>query len=477
MDENTAKTSTNSSVMIRVENIHSHPDNPRKDLGDLTELVESIKKNGIMQNLTVIPISYNEEPEKQPDANNISTKSDFIVLIGHRRLAAAKQAGIDRVPCTIVSNLSKSDQVAIMLEENMQRNDLTVYEQAQGFQMMIDLGGTEDQIAEKTGFSKSTIRHRLNLAKLDQKVLESKTNEKSSAFQLSITDLYALEKIKDINTRNKVLNSATDPRDLSSRILNAVNDEKADENLKLLISELKKLGIKQAPKNAENEIYSNKWERLKDFNLYKLDSIPKFNFKDNGEQIYYLRRYSYMYIIRKAKREKKELTPQEEERKQHDRDKKHLKAIYRSAAETRRIFIEGIIHGNIEPLRDKNEEHKIEEELFEQLLSWESFVGHNKLEEFFLGCELYNAQAEAKKEAEEKCVGLSMLHKLLCLNSAILANTDLVEWNYEYRKASGEKAMKFYAVLEKYGFKFPNEEERGAMDGTSPLYVRKKSDI
>ena len=39
-----------------VEHIHPHPENPRKDLGDLTELVESIKKNGVMQNLTVIPL-------------------------------------------------------------------------------------------------------------------------------------------------------------------------------------------------------------------------------------------------------------------------------------------------------------------------------------------------------------------------------------------------------------------------------------
>ena len=55
-----------------------------------------------------------------------------------------------------------------MLLENIQREDLTIQEQAQGFQMMLDLGDTEDQIAEKTGFSKSTVRHRLNIAKLDQ---------------------------------------------------------------------------------------------------------------------------------------------------------------------------------------------------------------------------------------------------------------------------------------------------------------------
>ena len=57
-----------------------------------------------------------------------------------------------------------------MLEENIQREDLTVWEQAQGFQMMLDLGETEDTIADKTGFSKTTIKHRLNIAKLDQEI-------------------------------------------------------------------------------------------------------------------------------------------------------------------------------------------------------------------------------------------------------------------------------------------------------------------
>lgn len=162
-------------VNIKVENIYPHPDNPRKDVGDVTELAESIKKNGIMQNLTVIPISaIREEPENQPEVDEISVKSDFHALIGHRRLAAAKKAGLTEVPCKIVSKISKKEQVAVMLEENMHRNDLTVFEQAQGFQMMLDLGETEESISDKTGFSKSTVKHRLNLAKLNQKELKKK---------------------------------------------------------------------------------------------------------------------------------------------------------------------------------------------------------------------------------------------------------------------------------------------------------------
>ena len=64
-------------VNIGLEHIHPHPDNPRKDLGDLTELAESIKKNGILQNLTVIP------KEGEP--------GEYIAIIGHRRSAAARK--------------------------------------------------------------------------------------------------------------------------------------------------------------------------------------------------------------------------------------------------------------------------------------------------------------------------------------------------------------------------------------------------
>ena len=65
-------------VKIRVENIYPHPDNPRKDLGDVTELAESMKKHGVTQNLTVIPASaLTADPEDQPDADKVSVISDF----------------------------------------------------------------------------------------------------------------------------------------------------------------------------------------------------------------------------------------------------------------------------------------------------------------------------------------------------------------------------------------------------------------
>ena len=151
---------------IEISRIHPHYNNPRKELGDLTELAESIKKTGILQNLTVVPWFSNitksgaDDPVKQEEMG-------YIAVIGHRRLAAAKLAGLKEVPC-VISDMSYSEQIATMLLENMQRNDLTLYEQAEGFQMMLDLGESVGDISEKTGLSTTTVRRRVKLLDLDK---------------------------------------------------------------------------------------------------------------------------------------------------------------------------------------------------------------------------------------------------------------------------------------------------------------------
>ena len=110
-------------INIPVRVLHPHPKNRRQHLGDLEELTDSIKKNGIMQNITVIPGFYRANGEW------FNTEAEYTVIIGHRRLEAAKAAGLTEVPCRIYENLPENDQIATMLEENMQRNDLTIYEQ------------------------------------------------------------------------------------------------------------------------------------------------------------------------------------------------------------------------------------------------------------------------------------------------------------------------------------------------------------
>lgn len=200
---------------IEISKIYPHPDNPRKELGDLTELADSIRENGIFQNLTVIPGHFISKEEfikmakaegmtKTVAENSYNAKDwyqadGYTVIIGHRRLSAAKLAGLETVPC-IVTEMDEKTQLSTMLLENMQRSDLTVYEQAQGFQMMIDLGSNVAELSQKTGFSATTIRHRINLLDLDADKFK-----KSESRGARITDYIELEKIKNIKLKNQVL--------------------------------------------------------------------------------------------------------------------------------------------------------------------------------------------------------------------------------------------------------------------------------
>lgn len=204
-------------IQIPVDKIWQHPDNPRKDLGDLTELTASIKANGILQNLTVVPL-----------IGEISEKWDgesYRCLIGHRRLAAAKKAGLATVPC-VVADLTEKEQLRVMMMENMQRADLTVLEQARGFQLMLDFGDTVPEIAEGTGFSESTVRRRLELAQVDK--LKPKATE--AAFQRGATleDFAEVQKISDPADRAELL-EVMGTANFRSRLATAKEKEKFRE--------------------------------------------------------------------------------------------------------------------------------------------------------------------------------------------------------------------------------------------------------
>lgn len=179
-------------VMIQTERLHPHPDNPRKDVGDVSELAESIKVNGILQNLTVVP--YISPVHKR------AMDGLYTVIIGHRRLAAAQLAGLDVVPC-VIADMTDKEQLSTMLTENMQRTDLTIYEQAKAFQQLqIDLGMSVDEIAEKAGFSRSTVYKRLKLAELDEKSFKKAVERGATIF-----DFAELDKLETPEAKQKVL--------------------------------------------------------------------------------------------------------------------------------------------------------------------------------------------------------------------------------------------------------------------------------
>lgn len=249
-------------VNMPVECLIPHPQNPRKDLGNLEELTASIKENGIYQNLTVIPVNE-AVPGEEPK---------YMVVIGHRRLEAAKRAGLQEVPCAIVRGMTETRQLQIMLLENMQRSDLTVYEQAQGFQQLLDFGMDIEDISQQSGFSKRTIRRRLEIAKLDQ----NKLKELSSTRQLNLKEFDALAKIKNLEARNEAMEKIG-TNDFALAVTRAMDKEKLEAAMPAFLADMERLGIKKFPDSANK--YSSKYRRVGSLDLYEYevtkDKIPK----------------------------------------------------------------------------------------------------------------------------------------------------------------------------------------------------------
>lgn len=258
----------NTITMLPITQLRHHPQNPRIDLGDLTELTESIKSQGVLQNLTVVP-----------------EKDHYLVLIGNRRFEAAKLAGLDELPCAIVE-MDETDQIATMLTENMHRTDLTLYEQAQGVQMMMDLGLTETQISEMTGFSRTTVKRRAEMAKLDKKTLK----EKSA--QLTMDEMDQLMKIKDLDTRNRLLKDVG-TGNFKWNVEREIKEQKRAENYQLVRDILLQAGCIE----KETRGVTDFWERY-EFLPYKesvdLDSYtPGQNIlPEDDRQLYFYREYS-----------------------------------------------------------------------------------------------------------------------------------------------------------------------------------------
>lgn len=315
-------------VNMPIEYLVPHPQNPRKDLGDLEELTASIKENGIYQNLAVIPINE-EAPDEEPK---------YMVVIGHRRLEAAKRAGLKEVPCAIVRDLSETRQLQIMLLENMQRSDLTVYEQAQGFQQLLDFGMDIEDISQQSGFSKSTIRRRLEIAKLDQ----NKLKEISSTRQLSLKEFDALAKIKNLEARNEAMEKIG-TNDFALAVTRAMDKEKLAAAMPVFLADMERLGIKKFPDSANK--YSSKYRRVGGLDLYEYEET-KENIPKKTAGVYY--EASYPKHVEFYVKETKKAKIIEKSAKELEKEKRIKEAWFKVDAmaathyELRKAFVENL---------------------------------------------------------------------------------------------------------------------------------------
>ena len=306
----------NGITMLPIRRLIHHPENPRKDLGDLTELAESIKKNGVMQNLTVVPDLLD---------GTIDT-GRYRVVIGNRRMEAAKLAGLEELPC-VVSDMDHRTQIATMLEENMQRADLTVYEQAQGFQMMMDLGFKPEEISEKTGFSETTVRRRLKMAELDKNIFK-----KAVGKQITIEDLDQLAKIDSVKQRNTLLKDYGE-QNYNWNVTRAIQVQESAKRKKAARQMLKEAKVEPLP---EKDRYGSfgKYRTLynEDCKLYEWDGkknfIPKVK---EGKLFYYEEETKIQFYVKEEK--KKAEAPEKSAEEKEEEKKRALawKTVDRSA--------------------------------------------------------------------------------------------------------------------------------------------------
>ncbi len=444
--------------MLQIEQLRHHPENPRLDLGDLSELTASIKANGILQNLTVI----------RPDNWKAEDGDIYWVLIGNRRLDAAKAAGLTELPCQIV-RMGHTEQIATMLQENMQRSDLTVYEQAKGIQMMLDLGFTKDQVVERTGFSKSTIERRLAVASLP----EEETRDAVDC-GWDLTDLVEISKIEDRKTQARLL-TGTSKENLRQSIEVAKRDQERAKERKRLLPDVEKFAT-QMTEAQVSQRYGNGWEHVHKYDIeLKPDAAVKVP-KEEGKYYYY-ESFGTIEIWKKAKKEKRVKTDAEIawEKKQHD-----AKELNTRMKENRIAFC-----ASWKPTRmqETTLKAKLWQYVFDNVSSYDN--GAFKISYHSWDTARFRQYCGMPKEEgrdKDETILAEIARRGIPLGRAILAwilcggvrTDDRTGYASEYRGeyTKDEDMDRVYDILTDNGYQL-SEEEQQWKDGSHPFYQEK----
>jgi ParB family chromosome partitioning protein len=150
---------------IRVEEIERDPEQPRQDLGDLEELKRSIREHGILQPVVISPLDERR----------------YRLIAGERRLTAARQLVLPTIPA-LIRSVQDHERLELQLIENLHRKDLNPFEEARGYQRLIDeFNLTQERVAQRIGRSVASINQVLRLLDLPEFIkAEFQTSEKVS---------------------------------------------------------------------------------------------------------------------------------------------------------------------------------------------------------------------------------------------------------------------------------------------------------
>ncbi len=141
--------------MIPVDKIRPNPDQPRKALGDLRELTNSIREKGVLEPLLV---------------RFVPRDDCYYIISGERRFHAGRAAGLRELPC-IEKIADDAETLELALVENLQRKDLTPFEEAEGLhRLAAQFDYTHDDIARKIGKARSSVTETLSLRNIPEGV-------------------------------------------------------------------------------------------------------------------------------------------------------------------------------------------------------------------------------------------------------------------------------------------------------------------
>lgn len=158
--------------MIPLDRIEPNPQQARNELGDISELVASVKNRGVLEPILVRPKDGRYE-----------------IIAGERRYMASQKAGIDEIP-SIILDVEDAAAMEISLIENLQRKDLDVFEEADGLKALAEIYDyNHTQIAEKLGKARSTVTEIINLSRIPPDVRkvchENGINSRSTLLEIS----------------------------------------------------------------------------------------------------------------------------------------------------------------------------------------------------------------------------------------------------------------------------------------------------
>lgn len=163
VDELTTRSESPIGKMVPVSDIVPDPNQPRTTMGQLDDLVASIAEKGVLE-----PLLVRRHPEAERGA-----EATYLIISGERRYRAALEAGVYDVP-VVELDVDDSEALEIALIENLQRKDLTPFEEAEGYQMLADrFDYTHEEIAESVSKSRSLVTETLALLQMPPRVRDA----------------------------------------------------------------------------------------------------------------------------------------------------------------------------------------------------------------------------------------------------------------------------------------------------------------